>query len=93
MPLLGPDINRSETTFSVEKTEDGYGVRFAGGDQKCRRGGDGRAGRRTPRGKGAFKDLSDFANRIDARVANKRLLENLARAGAFDNLLNNRALA
>ncbi|MEC8564618.1 MAG: DNA polymerase III subunit alpha, partial [Pseudomonadota bacterium] len=29
LPLLGPDINRSETTFSVEKTEDGYGVRFA----------------------------------------------------------------
>jgi len=43
------------------------------------------------RGKGAFKDLSDFANRVDARVANKRLLENLARAGAFDSLLNNRA--
>ena len=31
-----------------------------------------------------------ISHRVDARVANKRLLES-ARAGAFDSLLNNRA--
>ncbi|MEC8005601.1 MAG: DNA polymerase III subunit alpha [Pseudomonadota bacterium] len=91
LPLLGPDINRSETTFSVEKTEDGYGVRFALAAIKNVGAAAMDALVAERRGKGAFKDLSDFANRVDARVANKRLLENLARAGAFDSLLNNRA--
>ncbi|NNC38959.1 MAG: DNA polymerase III subunit alpha [Hyphomonadaceae bacterium] len=40
---------------------------------------------------GPFKDVFDFARRVDARVVNKRAYENLARAGAFDNLLPNRA--
>jgi len=40
---------------------------------------------------GPFKDVFDFARRVDARIVNKRAYENLARAGAFDNLLPNRA--
>jgi len=40
---------------------------------------------------GPFKDVFDFARRVDARVVNKRAYENLARAGAFDALLHNRA--
>ncbi|MEM9684577.1 MAG: OB-fold nucleic acid binding domain-containing protein, partial [Pseudomonadota bacterium] len=39
---------------------------------------------------GPFKDLADFTNRLDNRVMNKRQLENMARAGAFDNLNSNR---
>ena len=38
-----------------------------------------------------FDGLSDFANRIDPRMINKRQLENLAKAGAFDTLNGNRA--
>ena len=40
---------------------------------------------------GPFKDLHDFARRVDTRIVNKRALENLARGGAFDCLEQNRA--
>ncbi len=40
-----------------------------------------------------FVDLADFAARIDARALNKRTLESLAAAGAFDCLEPNRARA
>ncbi len=40
---------------------------------------------------GEFTDLFDFARRVDTRIVNKRAYENLARAGAFDNLEPNRA--
>ena len=43
------------------------------------------------RGDQPFKDLADFAGRIDARAVNKRMLESLAAAGAFDSLEPNRA--
>jgi DNA polymerase III subunit alpha len=41
---------------------------------------------------GAFKDLSDFAARISTKALNKRALETLAAAGAFDTLEKSRAL-
>ena len=40
---------------------------------------------------GPFKDLFDFLERVDPKCVNKRTLENLARAGAFDSLHPNRA--
>ncbi len=40
---------------------------------------------------GPFKSIGDFARRIDARMVNKRALESLAKAGAFDGLNPNRA--
>jgi DNA polymerase-3 subunit alpha len=39
---------------------------------------------------GPFSDLGDFAKRLDVRQVNKRQIENLARAGAFDSLDPNR---
>jgi DNA polymerase-3 subunit alpha len=42
--------------------------------------------------RGSFKSLSDFARRINTKVLNKRALETLAAAGAFDGLEANRAL-
>jgi len=42
--------------------------------------------------KGPFADLSDFAGRSDPRALNKRALETLAAAGAFDGFDRNRAL-
>ena len=41
---------------------------------------------------GPFKDLSDFASRLDTKALNKRALETLAAAGAFDALGVDRAL-
>ncbi len=45
------------------------------------------------RGKRPFQDLADFASRINPRAVNKRVLESLAAAGAFDALEPNRARA
>jgi len=40
---------------------------------------------------GPFKDVADFAKRINPRLINKRAMESLCRAGAFDELNPNRA--
>ena len=45
------------------------------------------------RGTRAFASLSEFAARIDANAINKKALENLAAAGAFDALDPDRASA
>ncbi|MET0567460.1 MAG: DNA polymerase III subunit alpha [Hyphomicrobiaceae bacterium] len=42
---------------------------------------------------GPYKDLADFARRLDPKALNKRAVETLAMAGAFDTLERNRALA
>jgi DNA polymerase-3 subunit alpha len=39
----------------------------------------------------AFADLADFCSRVDKRVVNRRVVEALVRAGAFDSLDENRA--
>ncbi len=41
---------------------------------------------------GPYKDLTDFANRIDPKMLNKRAMEMLSAAGAFDSLEDNRAV-
>ncbi|KAA5607255.1 DNA polymerase III subunit alpha [Roseospira marina] len=85
--LLGPDINRSEVAFSVE---DGA-VRYAlAAIKNVGEAAMAALVEERERG-GPFKDLSDFARRLDTRAVNKRLLENLVKAGAFDSLDGNRA--
>ena len=39
---------------------------------------------------GPFRDPFDFASRVDPHQVNRRLIENLAKAGAFDCLMSNR---
>src|SRR6478736_4364240 len=45
----------------------------------------------TARQNGVFADLADFAARVNPRAVNKRVLESLAAAGAFDLFEKNRA--
>lgn len=40
---------------------------------------------------GPFTDLFDFCNRVDRRIANRRVMESLIRVGAFDSINPNRA--
>ena len=40
---------------------------------------------------GPFKDLFDFCHRVDKRLVNRRVVESLVRAGAFDSVNDNRA--
>ncbi len=41
--------------------------------------------------KGRFKDIFDFCSRVDLHAVNKKTLESLIQAGAFDSLHQNRA--
>jgi DNA polymerase-3 subunit alpha len=43
------------------------------------------------RKEGPFKDLYDFCHRVDKRLVNRRVVESLIRAGAFDSLIIARA--
>lgn len=84
---LPPCINRSEAAFSVE---DGK-VRYALGALK----GVGEKAMEAlveeRQAKGPFKSLDDFAERIDPRLLNRRQIESLAAAGAFDSIAPDRA--
>ena len=40
---------------------------------------------------GGFKSIFDFASRVDVRICNRRTLESLIQAGAFDSVYDNRA--
>jgi DNA polymerase-3 subunit alpha len=90
--LLPPDINRSRRDFAVERKEDGtYAIRYALAAVKNVGGSAMDALVELREADGPFKSLSDFADRADPTQVNKRLLENLVRAGAFDQLHKNRA--
>jgi DNA polymerase-3 subunit alpha len=89
--LLPPDINRSEALFGVEAdAEGGLAVRYA--LAAVRNVGQGAAEGivAARKAEGPFKSLADFARRSDPRAVNKRALENLVCAGAFDGLNPNR---
>jgi DNA polymerase-3 subunit alpha len=91
--VLPPDINASEADFGVEKTETGLAVRYAlGAVRNVGLAAMGAVVAERKRG-GPFKALYDFAERLDAKVVNKRQLENLAKSGAFDALEPDRARA
>ncbi|MEM7226911.1 MAG: DNA polymerase III subunit alpha [Pseudomonadota bacterium] len=89
--LLPPDVNHSLADFSVERDKDGKpAIRYALSAVK-NVGAAAMAGLVEERDKnGPFKSLADFAARLDNRQVNKRQIENLAAAGAFDGLLANR---
>ena len=87
LELLAPDVNASLANFAVE---DGK-VRYALGALK----GVGEKAMQSlveeRKGRGTFKSLDDFAERIDPRLLNRRQIESLAAAGAFDSLAGERA--
>jgi DNA polymerase-3 subunit alpha len=88
-----PCVNASEAAFSVESAGDGWQVRYALGALK---GVGERAMEELVRERasaGPFRDLEDFAGRVDPRLLNRRQLEALAGGGALDCLEPNRAAA
>ncbi len=84
VPVLAPCVNASSAEFAVEEANGFWAVRFALGalkgvgekamDQLC-------AERRA---NGPFRNLDDFAARVDPRLLNRRQLESLAAAGGFE---------
>ena len=88
---LPPDINCSRADFSVEPVEEGHAVRYALAALKGvgQRAMEELVEERTS--SGPFGSLDDLASRVDPRLMNKRQLETLAGAGAFDAIDRNRA--
>ena len=80
--VLPPDINKSLSEFAVE---DGN-IRYALAAIKSVGAANMDAIVAERKAKGAFKDLSDFIHRIDAKQINRRQIEQLTKAGAFDSL-------
>ena len=90
VPIKGPDVNRSSADFDVAYHDETGAVLYALGAIRnvgleamkhlveVRETG------------GRFTDIFDFLERVDPRSVNKRALENLARAGAFDSFHSNR---
>ncbi|OYY65572.1 DNA polymerase III subunit alpha [Sphingomonas sp. 28-62-11] len=89
--ILPPCINASDAEFTVEATADGLAVRYALAALKSV--GEGAMERLVVErvDNGAFVSLDDLAARVDPRLLNKRQLETLAAAGAFDSIDPNRA--
>ena len=81
--VLGPDINESMRTFSSNAAGD---VRFGLAAVK----GVGAAAVESiiaeRKANGPFKDIYDFVERVNYSLVNRKCLENLAYAGAFDSI-------
>ena len=92
VPVLAPDINASGWDFEIEDIEGKPNIRFGLGAIKnvgqaavqliideCEQNGK-------------FKNLNDFARRVDLRAVGKRALECLIKVGAMDSFGNRAAL-
>ena len=92
VPVLAPEINSSSWDFAIEDIDGKPNIRFGLGaiknvgqaavqliiDERDRNG--------------AFKNLNEFARRVDLRAVGKRALECLIKVGAMDTFGNRSAL-
>jgi len=90
LELRAPDINESSAVFEVEDNENDKAVRYALGALKNvgEAAMESLVAEREANGK--FKDIFDVMSRADSKVLNRRQLENLIKAGAFDSMNENR---
>jgi DNA polymerase-3 subunit alpha len=88
LAILPPDINASDYRFvplDAKRIRYGLGAVKGTGEQAIENIVAAR------KAAGPFKDLADFCRRVDRRVVNRRAIEALIRAGAFDPVEANRA--
>jgi DNA polymerase-3 subunit alpha len=81
--VLGPDINHSSTSFTVNEKDEilfGLGAIKGTGDAAVE------AIIVEREENGAYADIFDFASRVNLRTANKKTFESLAMSGAFDGI-------
>jgi len=91
IPILPPDVNRSDLKFTPESQGETNAIRY--GLAAIKNVGEGAmeiAIKERDDG-GEFSSLEDFCRRLDSRVANRKILENLIKCGAFDFLERERA--
>jgi len=82
IPVLGPDINESWYKFAVNNKG---AIRFGMGGIKGVGQGAVESIIAERKKNGKYKNIFDFAKRIDLHAANKRVFEGLALAGGFDS--------
>ena len=112
MTVLPPDINESDTDFTVVYTHPQRRQEAPARQRKARAQGSrsvrkirfglgavrglgerGARGGASRRGEGGpFRDLFDFASRVDAKRVNKGVFEALVQCGAFDSTLEARGV-
>jgi DNA polymerase-3 subunit alpha len=93
LKVLPPDVNRGEHRFvPLDANTISYGLGSIKGTGEsaikaivAARAGENGAPTRP------FKDLFDFCERVDKRIVNRRVIEALIRAGAFDAIDDHRA--
>ncbi len=88
MEILAPDVNSGGYRFApVDRKRIRYGLGAVKGT------GEGAINHliEVREGGGPYRDLFDFCHRVDKRVVNRRVVESLVRAGAFDSVDGNRA--
>ena len=87
LTILPPDVNASEFRFvAVDRKTLRYGLGGVRGTGETAINAIVHAREDRP-----FTDLFDFCSRVDKRIVNRRVLEALVRAGAFDSVDANRA--
>ena len=90
--VLPPDLNQSMVKFAPEKTPSGkMAIRY--GLAAVKNVGEAAMVTAVAERKksGPFVSMEDLSNRLDTKVVNKRILENLIKAGALDFTKLNRA--
>jgi DNA polymerase-3 subunit alpha len=86
--VLGPDVNTSDYRFvpvDAKTVRYGLGAVKGTGEQAVN------VILAARKAAGPFKDLFDFCTRVDKRMVNRRTVEALIRAGAFDAIDDHRA--
>ncbi|GGD94237.1 DNA-directed DNA polymerase [Tsuneonella deserti] len=89
--IAPPDVNRSEAEFTVERTDDGYAVRYAlaGIRNVGEKAMEALVAEREAHG--WYESVEDLFGRLPKGTMNSRQLEGLVAAGALDTLEPNRA--
>jgi DNA polymerase III subunit alpha len=89
--ILPPDINRSFLKFVPETQEERRGIRYGLAAIKNIGEAAMEAAIAEREKNGRFKSVEDYCSRLDSKSVNRKILENLIRAGAFDFTERDRA--
>ena len=82
--ILPPDLNRSQLRFAPEEADGRNSIRY--GLAAIKNVGEAAMAKAIASREedGPFESLEEFTNRLDSKIVNKRILENLAKGGALD---------
>jgi len=81
IPMLPPDINKSEREFIISENSIRFGLEAVKGV-----GTSAIESILTERNQRSFSSFRDFIQRIDNKKVNKKVIESLIKSGAFDSL-------